>query len=78
MSVNPSGCFAGKAVVVTGSSSGIGLEIVRHFGAAGADVVVNGRSLEGVSDAAREIEALGVKAVTVAADVSTPRPGPPS
>lgn len=36
--------FEGKAVVVTGSSSGIGLEIAREFAAAGADVVTNSRT----------------------------------
>ena len=34
--------LTGKTVVVTGSTSGIGLGIARGFAAAGARVVVNG------------------------------------
>ena len=33
--------FAGQVVLVTGSSSGIGAEVARRFGASGATVVVN-------------------------------------
>ena len=36
------GMLAGKAAVVTGSTSGIGLEIARAFASAGANVVING------------------------------------
>jgi len=36
------GALAGKSVIVTGSTSGIGLGIARAFAAAGADVMLNG------------------------------------
>jgi 3-oxoacyl-[acyl-carrier protein] reductase len=72
MSDNQPGRFAGKTAVITGSSSGIGLAVARHFGAAGADVVVNSRSADRASEAARQIEKeTGAKAVAVAADLRT-------
>lgn len=40
--------FAGKTALVTGSTRGLGLEIVRAFASKGANIVING-----VSDAAR-------------------------
>lgn len=64
--------FDDKAVVVTGSSSGIGLEVARAFAAAGGRVVVNSRSAERARLAAKEVEAVGGPQVAaVAADVRT-------
>jgi 3-hydroxybutyrate dehydrogenase len=65
----------GKAALVTGSTSGIGLGIARTLAAAGADIALNG-----FGDAA-EIETLRagiaaehkVKAIYIAADVSKPQ-----
>lgn len=48
--------LTGKTVVVTGSTSGIGLGIARGFAAAGARVVVNG--IGKAEDIAREMAAL--------------------
>jgi NAD(P)-dependent dehydrogenase (short-subunit alcohol dehydrogenase family) len=42
--------LSGKVCVVTGSTSGIGLETVRQLKAEGATVVTSGRSPEGVGD----------------------------
>ena len=64
----------GKAAVVTGSTSGIGLGIARVLGGAGADLVLNG-----FGDAA-EIEALragiaeefGIRVLYDGADLSDP------
>jgi NAD(P)-dependent dehydrogenase (short-subunit alcohol dehydrogenase family) len=43
--------LAGKTAVVTGSTSGIGLATVKGLAAAGADVVLNGRTRESVERA---------------------------
>jgi NAD(P)-dependent dehydrogenase (short-subunit alcohol dehydrogenase family) len=50
--------LAGQTVVVIGGSSGIGLETARQARAEGADVVITGRNLERLQQAALEINAL--------------------
>ena len=42
----PSGSLAGKRVLVTGSSRGIGADTVGYLAAAGAKVVINYRNKE--------------------------------
>lgn len=59
--------FAGEVVIVTGSTSGLGKEIARRFGAEGAAVVVTGR--DAVRGAAVR-DALGSAACFVAADLT--------
>ena len=49
------GFFSGKTAVVTGASEGIGLEIARQLGAAGARVLLAARSADKLEKAAREI-----------------------
>ncbi|WP_405162034.1 SDR family oxidoreductase [Nocardia sp. NBC_01499] len=44
--------FAGRAVVVTGGGSGIGRAVARQFAAAGADVLVVGRTKETLEETA--------------------------
>jgi 3-hydroxybutyrate dehydrogenase len=62
----------GKAAVVTGSTSGIGLAIARGLGAAGADVMINGFGEVAAIEAERaSIESeYGVRAVYNGADMS--------
>jgi 3-oxoacyl-[acyl-carrier protein] reductase len=63
------GNFSGKVAVVTGSTSGIGLEIAKRFAAAGAKVVTNGRTQERAEAAAKEIRDAGGTAAAVGADL---------
>jgi 3-oxoacyl-[acyl-carrier protein] reductase len=62
--------FAEKVVVVTGSSRGIGKEIALNFAKNGASVVISGRNEESLNSVLNEIEAVGSKALAVAADVA--------
>jgi len=62
--------FAGKTVVVTGASKGLGRSIALMFAGQGAYVVLNGRSPEPLAALAREITDRGGAALTVAGDVS--------
>ncbi|MCO7202104.1 SDR family oxidoreductase [Microbacterium sp. CnD16-F] len=61
--------LSGKTAVVTGSTQGIGLAIARRLAEAGADIVINGRSEERVSQAVASLSGLPVRGV--AADVTT-------
>ena len=61
--------LSGKTAVVTGSTQGIGLAIARRLAEAGADVVINGRSDERVSQAVASLSGRPVRGI--AADVTT-------
>ena len=61
---------AGKVVIVTGSSRGIGKGIAQVFAEAGASVIVNSRHLEEAEVTAAELVAAGGVASAVAGDVS--------
>ncbi|WP_337188018.1 glucose 1-dehydrogenase [Phenylobacterium sp.] len=58
--------LSGKVALVTGGSRGLGLEMVRAFAAAGADVVVASRKLEACEAVADEVRAMGRRALAVA------------
>src|SRR5688572_29374685 len=65
------GKLDGKVALVTGSGRNIGRATVLKLAAEGAHVVVNSRSNQAEADGvAREAQALGVKALSVLADVS--------
>jgi NAD(P)-dependent dehydrogenase (short-subunit alcohol dehydrogenase family) len=59
----------GRVAIVTGGSKGLGLAMAKGFARAGADVVVSSRKLEACEQAAREIEALGRRALPIACHV---------
>jgi NAD(P)-dependent dehydrogenase (short-subunit alcohol dehydrogenase family) len=65
----PSLSAAGKVVVVTGASKGLGRAMALGFGEAGADVVVASRNLESCQLVADEISARGGRALAVSCHV---------
>jgi NAD(P)-dependent dehydrogenase (short-subunit alcohol dehydrogenase family) len=72
MSVLDAFSLAGKVSVVTGANRGIGRALVTALAEAGSDVVLLVRDPARAADAVTELEALGVRAVAVAADVTLP------
>ena len=65
----PSLSAAGKVVVVTGASKGLGRAMALGFAEAGADVVVASRRLDACEAVADEVRALGARALAVACHV---------
>jgi NAD(P)-dependent dehydrogenase (short-subunit alcohol dehydrogenase family) len=61
--------LAGKIAVVTGGSRGLGRETALAFAKAGADVVIASRKLDACEAVAKEVEALGRRALPLAAHV---------
>ncbi|MCM2297661.1 SDR family NAD(P)-dependent oxidoreductase [Rhodoferax sp.] len=62
--------FAGKSVLVTGSSSGIGAAVAQSFGAAGARVAVHyAHNREAAESVANVIRQAGGQAITLAGDM---------
>lgn len=61
--------LSSKIALVTGGSRGLGREMVLAFARAGADVVIASRKLEACEAVAREVEALGRRALPIAAHV---------
>ncbi len=61
-----------KWALVTGASRGIGKEIARALGTLGCNLVLHSRSVEHTNALAEEISDNGVRAVSLAADLSDP------
>lgn len=62
--------LAGKVVMVTGSTSGIGHAVALRFAEAGARLVALGRDQSALSEVKSEIERAGADALTIATDVT--------
>jgi len=64
--------FNGKRVLVTGATSGLGMAAAQQLAAAGAQVLLHGRSLEGAEKAADSVKAAspGANVTPVGADLS--------
>jgi 7-alpha-hydroxysteroid dehydrogenase len=60
----------GKAAVVTGAGRGIGAASALALAEAGADVLLSARTADQLEQVAKEIQAMGRKAVVVPADLS--------
>ena len=64
--------LSGKVAIITGAGQGVGFGIAAAMSAAGASVVLAGRTLAKVEQAAAEITGRGGKALAVACDVKDP------
>lgn len=60
----------GKVALVTGASSGLGVELATGLAMAGADVAVLARRFDRLQDVVHDLQALGVRAHPVQADLS--------
>ncbi len=62
--------IAGKIVVITGASSGLGEATARHLSSLGAIVVLGARRVERIDALAAELVAAGGTAIAIATDVT--------
>jgi NAD(P)-dependent dehydrogenase (short-subunit alcohol dehydrogenase family) len=72
MSVLDAFSLAGKVSVVTGANRGIGRALVTALAEAGSDVALLVRDPVGAAPVVEELQQLGVQAVAVGADVTSP------
>ena len=72
MEMNRRSAIAGKVVIVTGASSGIGEATAREFARAGAITVLAARRAERLERLQKEIEEMGGTALAVPTDVTDP------
>ena len=59
----------GKQLFITGGSRGLGREMALAIADAGADVVLAGRTIESLEEAAEQIRRIGRRATTIQADI---------
>ena len=63
--------LAGKVALITGAAQGIGKAVALLLARNGADIVVSDINLEKAEETAREIEAIGVKAMALKVNVAS-------
>jgi NAD(P)-dependent dehydrogenase (short-subunit alcohol dehydrogenase family) len=61
--------IAGRAVIVTGASSGMGAAVARELGERGAYVTLQGRDLDRLGAVAADVESAGGKALVASVDL---------
>jgi short-subunit dehydrogenase len=61
----------GKNAIISGGSRGLGLEIARKLAKEGVNVAINARDKNLLQKAAKELVALGVKAIYVVGDITS-------
>ena len=62
--------YKGRVVVMTGASSGLGMQMARGFAHLGATLVLMARRIERLEEFAKELEGMGVEALPVKCDVT--------
>ena len=62
----------GKTAFVTGASYGLGVGFAKALAEAGANVVLAARSVDKLTDVARQLDGLGVKTLVQHCDVTDP------
>lgn len=62
--------LTGKTAIVTGGGRGLGAQIAKGFAEAGANVVLCSRNVEACIEMSKELEALGVRSIGLACDVT--------
>jgi NAD(P)-dependent dehydrogenase (short-subunit alcohol dehydrogenase family) len=65
--------LAGRIVLVTGGSKGIGFACGAAFAAEGARVAISSRNLDNLAAASKALEGKGGEVATIAADLSDPK-----
>jgi gluconate 5-dehydrogenase len=63
--------LTGKVALVTGASSGLGVQFAKALARQGADVAIAARRMDKLENVKEEIEALGVKCLAVKCDVKS-------
>jgi len=59
----------GKVALITGASSGLGVQFAKALAAQGANIVISARRVERLEQVKKEVEALGVECLAVQCDV---------
>jgi len=62
--------IAGKIVIITGASSGLGEAAARHLSSLGATLVLGARRIDRMQALAKDLIAAGGRAVAIATDVT--------